>query len=178
MYYVVLLAAFLLLLAGLALMWQSRKMRLRSGLPVGTIIYSDTNEWQKQEEPIISRKFGIVGKPDYLVTLKKGRQTLTIPVEVKSRRRPETPFDSHVLQLGAYCLLVEDTFKQRPPYGLLHYRDDTIQIPFSNELRNQVIHAAKAIRRNRSAANVHRHHQAAGRCVGCGYKHECGEELG
>ena len=38
-----------------------------SGLPRGEVIYIDTGAWQKQEQPLISREFGLVGKPDYLV---------------------------------------------------------------------------------------------------------------
>lgn len=177
MIYAIILAIIVLILAGIALLWQSRRMRLQSGLPKGKIVYSDTSEWLKQEEPLISRKYGIVGKPDYLLVVNQGRKSITIPVEVKSRKRPAVPYDNHILQLGAYCILVEETYKQRPPYGLLHYRDDTLEVPFTNELRNQVIEAAEGIRRNRNAANVKRQHKDAGRCYGCGYRHACGEEL-
>lgn len=173
----ILLFVAFLLCAGLVLLWQSRRLRLRAGLPAGKIVYSDTSRWQKQEKPLISRKYGLVGKPDYVVVVRKGRRKLTIPVEVKSRKSPDAPYDSHRLQLGTYCLLIEDLYKQRPPYGLLHYQDETLQIPYTNELRNGVLAAAEAIRRSRTASSVSRQHEDAERCYGCGYRHACGEEL-
>lgn len=167
--------AILFLLIGIGLFWLSRRIRLSSGLPTGEIVYSDTSAWQKQQDPIISRKFGIVGKPDYLMVVKERRRQIHIPVEVKSRTRPQNPYDSHILQLGAYCLLIEDVYKERPPYGLLHYADDTIKIPFNNALRSQVLEATEAIRRNRGASEVARQHSERGKCRGCGYQQACGE---
>jgi len=170
----------LLLLLGLALLWLGRATRQQTGMPVGQVIYSDVGQWQKQEKPLLSRRFGLVGRPDYLVTVretKRGRRrTVTIPVEVKSRPAPPTVYDSHMLQLATYCLLVEDYFKQRPPYGLVRYADATIKVPFTNGLRRQVLHAAEAIRRHRRAADVARQHNDPGRCHGCGYRHACGDK--
>ena len=154
----------------------SRRLHRGSGLPAGKIVYSDTSGWQKQQKPMISRKFGIVGKPDYLVLHKSRGRQVHIPVEVKSRKRPPEPYDSHIMQLGAYCLIAEDIYKERPPFGLIRYADDTIQIPFTNDLRREVLKAAEAIRRNRQAADVPRQHSDPGRCSGCGYRHGCGND--
>lgn len=170
------LVTFFILLLGILLIWFSRRLHRSTGLPAGEIVYSDTSDWQKQQEPIISRKFGIVGKPDYLMMIKERRRELHIPIEVKSRKRPQEPYDSHILQLGAYCLMVEDVYKARPPYGLLHYADDTLKIPFTNALRSQVLAATEAIRRSRSSSDVSRQHNDWGKCRGCGYQRACGEE--
>lgn len=173
-----LLSILLLLLIGGGLLWISHRAQEESGLPRGEIIYSDVGIWQEPEEPIFSRRFGIVGRPDYLVTVqdKEAGGELIIPVEVKSRNRPAEPFDSHVLQLAAYCLLVEDHFKQRPPYGLLRYADATIKLPFTDELRQLSLEIAENIRRSRTAADVNRQHHDSGRCRGCGYRTACGDE--
>lgn len=168
-----LLAAILL---GLFFWWQGRRLYARSGLPRGSVIYADTSEWERQQEPLISRKYGIVGKPDYLVVVIEKGSEHHIPVEVKSRSSPPEPYESHVMQLGAYCLIVEDVFKQRPPYGLLRYADQTFKIPFTTGLRTQVIEAANAIRGHRLAASVQRQHRDPGRCQGCGYRQGCGHE--
>lgn len=170
------LSTIAILVLGLLFLWLSQRIQRSSRLPAGEIVYSDTSTWQKQQEPIISRKFGIVGKPDYLVIIKRRRQQHHIPVEVKSRKRPQEPYRSHIMQLGAYCLLIEDVYKERPPYGLLHYADDTLKVPFTNELRSQVLAATEAIRRNRSAANVSRQHNDKQKCRGCGYQQACGGE--
>ena len=93
-------------------------------------------------QPLLSRRYGIVGKPDYLLEVKQGGRTMTVPVEVKSRRQPPEPAPHHVLQLAAYCLLVEDVLGQRPTHGLLRYADATLTIPYTDSLRRQVLTAA------------------------------------
>jgi CRISPR-associated exonuclease Cas4 len=174
------LCALLLLTLGLALLWLGRRARRQTGLPVGEVIYSDTGAWQQVEEPLISRRHELVGRPDYLVRTEERGQQIIIPVEVKSRKRPAALYDNHVLQLAAYCLLVEDNYKTTPPYGLLHYADATLKIPFTDQLRSQVLAAAEEIRRAQRApqraADVARSHTDAARCRHCGYIQSCGEQ--
>ena len=167
----------LLLVAGLALLWWSRRTRAGTGVPAGAVVYSDTGAEKSVAEPLLSHRLGIVGKPDYLVEITANGRRLTVPMEVKSRKRPPEPAASHVLQLATYCLLVEDVMGQRPPYGLLRYSDATLTIPFTDDLRRQVLAAAEAIRRSRTAVDVARSHQDATRCRNCGYQQECGAVL-
>lgn len=169
-----LLAALLFLAAGLALLWWGRRTRQATGLPEGVVVYSDTGAEQAVMEPIVSRRFGLVGKPDYLVRVTAQGKTMIVPLEVKSRRRPPTPAEGHVLQLGAYCLIIEDVYRQRPTHGYLRYADATLQIPFTDGLRMQVQQAADAIRSARGAKDVQRNHQEPGRCIHCGYRPSCG----
>ena len=173
---ILLFAAAIFLLLGIILLRYGRRSRLHTGLPQGEVVYSDTGAWARVEKPLLSRRYGLVGKPDYLVQVREKRKQMTIPVEVKSRGRPPAPLDGHILQLGAYCLLVEDTFKQRPPYGLLHYSDATFKIPYNENLRRQVLSVAKEIRRARTMPDVPRQHDEPRRCQGCGYRHGCGAE--
>ena len=175
MWFVVILSI-LLLAVGLVALRFSQRDQARTGLPSGTVVYSDTGAWQRVEKPLRSRRYGIVGKPDYLVDIAEQGRKLTIPVEVKSRRRPAVPYQGHVLQLGAYCLLVEEHSSARPPYGLLRYADATIQIPFTDALRWQVLETADAIRRARSTSDISRDHEDPSRCRGCGYRTACGDE--
>jgi CRISPR-associated exonuclease Cas4 len=172
-----LLAAFtiIVLLAGVLLLLQGRRTRQATGLPTGEVVYTDTGAWEQVPQPLLSRRYGLVGKPDYLVRVRAGLQTTLVPIEVKSRRRPPITPDAHILQLATYCLLVEDVHKVRPAYGLLHYADATLQIPFTDDLRRAVLEIAEAIRRARTAPDLHRDHNDAARCRGCGYAHGCGE---
>lgn len=172
----VLLAAAGLVLLGVALLWWGRRTRAAAGLPAGEVVYSDTGLWQEVQQPLLSRRYGLVGRPDYLVQIKEDGRTYTVPVEVKSRKRPPQPLVGHILQLGAYCLLVEDHYKTQPPYGLLHYADATLRIPFDDALRRSVLDAADAIRRARRLSDVPRQHDDPARCHGCGYAHACGDQ--
>jgi CRISPR-associated exonuclease Cas4 len=171
-------AIVLLLLAGAVLLWLGRRLRADSGLPAGEVIYSDTGAEEAVEAPLISRRYGLVGKPDYLVHTQDGGRRVVVPLEVKKRSRPasEQQHLGHVLQLAAYCMLVEEVHGVTPPYGLLRYADGTLRIPFTEELRGEVLAAAEAIRRARAAPDVHRQHEEPGRCVWCGYRHACGGE--
>jgi CRISPR-associated exonuclease Cas4 len=167
--------ALLALLLGVWLLARGRRDHAASGLPTGKVVYTDTATWEAVPAPLISRRYGLVGKPDYLVRTRIGTETQLIPVEVKSRAQPARPLDSHVLQLATYCLLVEDVYKVRPPHGLLHYRDATLEIAYTDELRAAVLAAADAIRRARHASDQPRTHDDPARCRGCGYAHACGE---
>jgi CRISPR-associated exonuclease Cas4 len=164
-----------LLLLGFVLWRTGHSAHKATGLPIGEVVYTDTGAWEQVPEPLLSRRYGLVGKPDYLVRVQEGDKTTLVPVEVKSRRRPPTTPDSHILQLATYCLLVEDVHKVRPAYGLLHYADATLQIPYTDELRRAVLEIADAIRSARTAPELHRDHNDPGRCRGCGYAHACGE---
>jgi CRISPR-associated exonuclease Cas4 len=172
-----LLLAFAILLLGVLLWRFGVRTRQATGLPAGEVVYTDTGAWEEVSKPLISRRYGLVGKPDYLVQVKQGAQMTLVPVEVKSRRRPAVTPDSHVLQLATYCLLVEDVHKIRPAYGLLHYADATLKIPYTDEMRRTVLEIADAIRRARTAPDLHRDHNDPARCRGCGYAHGCGEAL-
>ncbi len=168
-------AALLLLLAGIFLWQHGRRAQTATGLPTGEVVYADTDAWEAVPAPLLSRRYGLVGKPDYLVRVQTQGRMMLVPVEVKSRRKPSTPADYHILQLATYCLLVEDVHKVRPSYGLLHYADATLRIPYTDELRRAVLEAAEGIRRGRDAAHVARSHTDPYRCRGCGYAHACGE---
>ena len=184
--------ALLILLGGLSLLWFARRTQRRTGLPAGQVVYSDTGAEQAVREPLVSHRYGLVGKPDYLVEVSPvaaqgaghstGHSTghsakrIVVPLEVKSRRQPRTPDGGHLLQLATYCLLVEDVYGVRPPHGYLRYADATLTIPFSPQLRQAVIDAAAAIRKARTAADVQRSHHDADRCARCGYIQSCGAE--
>lgn len=165
-----------LLLAGAGLWWWGRTTRQSTGLPAGEVVYSDTGAEQAVLEPLMSRRFGLVGKPDYLVEVRSGTSKTITPLEVKSRRRPSQPNAGHVLQLATYCLIVEDLYGKRPPHGYLRYADATLKIPFTDALRGEVLRSAQEIRKSRAAANVARSHGDPWRCRSCGYVESCGAE--
>ena len=171
-----LLFTFLLILLGFWLIRRGQATYARTGLPVGDIVYHDTGAWEKVERTLINRQYGLIGKPDYLVQVTEQGRSWMIPVEVKSANRPLSPHVGHVLQLATYCLLVEATYAQTPPYGLLRYANATLRIPFTAALRQEVLAAAEAIRRDQRASHVKRSHHEVGRCRACGYQHQCGDQ--
>ena len=170
------LLALLLLCAGLALVWMARRGRHASGLPAGAVVYSDTGAEQAVPAPLISRRYGLIGKPDYLIEARQGTARTMIPVEVKSRNRPGIPPSGHILQLATYCLIIEDIYGSAPSHGVLRYADGSHTIAYTPDLRRAVLEAAERIRAARTAPDVPRSHQDAGRCAHCGYRQGCGSQ--
>lgn len=165
--------AFILLLLAVLLFWQASRQRQRAGLPGGRVIYSDTGGWEAAPKALFDPVTQLTGKPDYLV--RHGRAI--IPVEVKNSRPPEAPYDSHIYQLAAYCLLVEREYGVRPPYGLIHYGTRTFAVDYTAALENALLDLLTEMRRADLQTSVDRSHQQPGRCRGCGYLSLCEQRL-
>lgn len=165
--------AILLLLLALLLFWKSANQRKSSGLPGGRIIYSDTRNWGKVEKALYDPDLGLTGKPDYLVE----QDGKIIPVEVKSGRSPEAPYDSHIFQLAAYCLLVERTYGQRPPYGIIHYPGRDFAVDYTFELESALLDLITDMQHSRQRREVPRSHHEPQRCHKCGYRDACDQTL-
>jgi CRISPR-associated exonuclease Cas4 len=166
-------ASLLLFLLALVILWYSTRQRQQAGLPGGRIIYTDTRGWGKLERPLYDQALGLTGKPDYLVQ-QKGQ---IIPVEVKTGRAPDAPYDSHIYQLAAYCLLVEKTYGKRPPYGIVHYSDRDFAVDFTPELEASLLDLLAEMRRDEARKDVDRSHEQAARCARCGFRRICDRRL-
>jgi CRISPR-associated exonuclease Cas4 len=165
--------ALALLCLAILLLWLSARQRRATGLPGGRVIYTDTRAWGPVEKPLHDPQLGLTGKPDYLVE-HDGR---IIPVEVKSGRAPQAPYDSHIYQLAAYCLLVERTSGKRPPYGILHYANRDFAVDYTLELRSTLLDLLAELRRDELRPQVERSHQQAARCLHCGFREACDQSL-
>ena len=167
------LALFLLLLAFLFFRQSNRQQR-QAGLPGGRVIYTDTLAWGAPlEQPLFNKELGLTGKPDYLVQQKGG----IIPVEVKSGRAPEAPYDSHIYQLASYCMLVEKTYGKRPPYGIIHYPNRDFAVDYPPALENSLLDILAEMRRDDAKREVNCSHAEPGRCVRCGFRKICEQKL-
>jgi CRISPR-associated exonuclease Cas4 len=166
--------ALLLILIGVLVFWLGRRAQSDAGLPIGQVIYSDTRGWQSIEKPLFSRTQRLAGKPDYLV--QQGHEI--VPVEVKSAHAPgDGPRRSHVLQLAAYCLLVEETYRQKPKYGIVKYADRMFAVDYTDSLRAALLDVIAAMRTDLARGTAERSHDEAARCAHCGYRHACPERL-
>ena len=165
--------ALFLILAAIFLLWQSTRQRKEAGLPGGRIIYTDTRAWGKVERPLLAKDLGLTGKPDYLVE----RDGAIIPVEVKSGRTPEAPYDSHIFQLAAYCLLVQKTYGKRPPYGIIHYAGRDFAVEYTAQLESALLDQLADIKRDEVRTQVPRSHEEEARCRRCGFRKVCDQSL-
>ncbi|OJV94688.1 MAG: hypothetical protein BGO39_23500 [Chloroflexi bacterium 54-19] len=173
----------LLLLAGLIILagavWLARRSWLgqqASGLPAKvSVVYSDSGAWEKVAEPLFSATYGLTGKPDYVLQTKKG----LVPVELKPTRQAAQPYESDIMQLAAYCLLLEDAWQEQPPYGLLRYQEKTFRIDWTAELRQDLLDLLDEMRElytfpaYKGGPLPDPHHDMTVRCHGCGFRYVC-----
>jgi CRISPR-associated exonuclease Cas4 len=162
----------LLLICGLAALWLSRRGFDQAGLPSGKVIYIDTERLGRPKSALYDPATNLTGRPDYLV--REGDQI--VPVEVKSGRAPFRPYDSHRLQLAAYCLLVEAVHGRTPPSGIIKYDDRGFEIPFTYALKNEVLDVVAEMRRFEYSQPDRSHHDER-RCRACGFLEGCDQAL-
>jgi CRISPR-associated exonuclease Cas4 len=165
--------ALLFLLLALGLWLLARRQYRASGLPRGRLVYVDTGAFGRPERALFDQARRLTGKPDYLVQAGEA----IIPVEVKTSRAPDEPYDSHVLQLAAYCLLVESAYGTRPPYGIIKYPQRTFAVDYTPELEATLLATLAALRAGSQAADVPRNHEDPARCRRCGVRHACDQRL-
>jgi CRISPR-associated exonuclease Cas4 len=162
-----------LLIIGLLFLWQAGRQRKATGLPGGEVIYTDTRAWGAVDKPLYDEKLDLVGRPDYLV--QKGE--MIIPVEVKSSQVKQSPYDSHIFQLAAYCYLVGRNYGVRPSHGILRYPNRTYRIEYTPELEEKLINLIAEIRTKGHLRKINRSHESPRRCASCGYRSTCDQRL-
>ena len=137
----------------------------------------ETPDGLTEETPILkSRKYNLAGRPDYMIK----ENNLRIPVEVKTGRRPKAPFFSHILQIGAYCLLSEETFRTSPSHGQIRYgfENEPHNVEWEPKLKTLVLEKIEEmndILEGRTKA--HRNHKRVGKCNSCSRRKGCPERL-
>lgn len=168
----VIIAALFLVLA-LVCFLLALRIRRQTGLPWVRIIASDTGTGHRLQQPLFSPRYGLTGKPDYL--LKQG--IYQVPVEVKPGRHATQPYESDLMQLAAYCLLVEEALEQAPPYGLLRYAETTFRLDYTPAVRSKLLALLDDMRETLEADDCARSHADPRRCRGCGFFEMCDEAL-
>lgn len=163
-----------LLLLALVLVLKARQWQEASRLPEGEIVFSDMGAWMRQRKPLFAPSLGLTGKPDYLIEQDDG---VIIPVEVKSSPAPREPYYGHVMQLAAYCLLVQATYGLRPSHGIIQYRDKAFSVTFTPRMENDALELLDIMRMDAQAPDVDRDHDNWRRCAGCGHLRHCGQAL-
>lgn len=153
---------------GLALL-----LRRSSGLPWGRVVAEDVGRERSLQRPLFAERYGLTGKPDYLI---EQRNTI-IPVEVKPGRRTSRPYESDLMQLAAYCLLVEESSGRAPPYGLLRYANQTFRLDYTPAVRRQLLNLIEEMRALLDEDACERSHDDPRRCAGCGFIEICDDAL-
>jgi CRISPR-associated exonuclease Cas4 len=149
----------------------ARSLREKYSLIDKTLSFVD--DQKRNTKLYVSQKQGLRGRPDYVVT----QGDLQIPVEVKTGRTPRGPLFSHIVQLSAYCLLVEEDTGKTPPYGVLRYERMEHEIEYGADQRKLVLGKLAEMRSALAKGEAHRNHNRPGKCIGCSRRAECPEKL-
>jgi CRISPR/Cas system-associated exonuclease Cas4 (RecB family) len=156
--------------------WLAFYRRSRVGsVSLGTVVYDDAGRFQP-EETLVSHRYGLKGRPDYIVNNANG----AFPVEVKSRSCGNRgPYDGEKAQLFAYCLLVEELTGAAVRFGVIQYANREYRVPFGNRERSYIADLLTRIRQAKSLAEIGRSHAHARRCLTCGFRSAdvCGQAL-
>ncbi len=139
----------------------------RSGID-GDVVYIG-----EDGETLRSHTFGLSGKPD--IILRQGDEL--IPVEIKTGRVPRGPLFSHILQLGAYCAILDDIGEHRVEKGFIRYGHKDFEIEYDANLEELVLLKAEEMRRLMRDGGAHRNHNREGKCRNCSRRQLCPESL-
>lgn len=157
----------LVLWFALGMLWQ-RVMRSRVPL-----VYLGQRA-KKNRKMLRADDFGLYGKPDLLLTYSDA----VIPVLQKDNPAPPAPYEAHVLQAIAHCVLVTETFDRRPDYGVIWYGDGrTFEVDFDEDGVEVLSALMDEIDANRHAGEVDISHDDRGRCFACRHRDACGQSL-
>lgn len=137
----------------------------------GEIAYVDSS--RERPKVFVSERYGLSGRPDHVVV--EGDHH--IPVEVKTGRVPRGPLFSHILQVAAYCLLMEEEYGKAPPYGILRYGDVSHEIEYNEDLKRLLLQKVDEMRAALAKGEAHRNHNRPGKCLGCSRRAVCPERL-
>ncbi|WP_162909753.1 CRISPR-associated protein Cas4 [Aggregatilinea lenta] len=170
----VLVALVALLLLLVAYQRRLERRRAQQGIPSGELVYQDTVA--RLEKTLYSQRYHLTGRPDHVFW----NGDAYIPVEVKTGRTPSTPYWSQVMQLIAYCVLVEENTGIRPPYGIILFEASgrSFEVDFTPDYEQLLANVLDDMRRLRRKVEVHRSHANPRVCAACGYYDRCEERLG
>jgi len=121
----------------------------------------------------VSKKHGLSGRPDAVVM--DGEHH--IPVELKTGRVPRGPLFSHILQVVAYCVLLEDEYGRAPPYGIIRYGETAFEIEYNEDQKKLLLQKLAEMRLAITKGEAHRNHSRPGKCIHCSRRAGCSERL-
>lgn len=138
----------------------------------GRVVASDSVV-SRPSRALRSARHGIVGRPDYLIE-ERGH---IAPVELKPSRESDSPWLRDVVQLAAYCLLLEETEPRFAGYGYLRYAHRTFRIDFTDRVRSELLRTIADMRTDLAAEDVPPNHRDPRRCARCMLVRVCGRAV-
>jgi len=130
-------------------------------------IYSDHRE--KPQKALSSSKYGLIGKPDFILHTKDG----LLPLEIKHSNRPNQPYFSHVMQLISYCLLIEEEKSVKPKYGFIQYKGGKpFFVPYTEKMKLFLLKTMDEMRDHVNSGESPKSIRK-NKCESCNYRKDC-----
>jgi CRISPR-associated protein Cas4 len=126
----------------------------------------------KSEYKIASQSLYLTGKIDQVQVF----PTMLLPVELKTGKAPkEGAWEDHKIQLAAYALLLEDSFKVPINNGIIRYIDDNQarSIDINPFLKDQVKELVKEVKAMLSSEKLPPLNKNENKCRNCSLKEVC-----
>ena len=136
--------------------------------------------WEKLEPKylteykIISPRLGLTGKIDRLMISEQDGKKVYIPFEVKSGSAIK-PYESDLIQLSSYALLIEDKFNYPASKGFMEYKDRRIEIEITREMKQQALDIIQNIRNFPNLEKMPKIIENFKKCLKCGLREQCYE---
>ena len=142
------------------------------------ILRADRSEKKERGLPLRSTRHFLIGMPDLIIE----EEGLKVPVEFKSGKPPFKPHFSHVMQLGAYLILVDKQYNQTSTHGYIEYGPDRdsrerFQVDWDMITKAQTLSKVSEIRDAERSGVAHRNHNRPGKCRSCSRRDGCPERL-
>lgn len=142
-------------------------IRKRTGISFNRVKFQDSDA---SGVVLYSDKYGICGKPDYVI---KERGQL-VPMELKPTANKV--YDSHLVQLFTYCLLVEENFGVKVNYGIIRNQRGNHQISFGDKERGYIQGIIKTVKKSYQS-ELNRSHHNPTICKFCRFHKICDQAL-
>ena len=145
-----------------------RQGHSRLGLDGGVVVAADDS--RLGVPTLRSSRLGLVGRPDHL--LRSG--DALIPVEQKPSARRIQP--SHVMQVAAQCMLVEETYGVRPPFGIVVLANGArTKVPFTPDVERRLLRTMADMRELVATEAKPGPRWVAPKCQACSFVETCWE---
>ena len=162
-------------------MWRRNARKGLKGMSLpedSNILRADRPKKEDRGKPLRSSRHFLVGMPDLVIE----EEGLKVPVEFKSGKPPFKPHFSHVMQLGAYLILVDEQYGQTSTHGYIEYGQDRdrrkrFQVDWDMITKAQTLSKVSEIRDAERSGVAHRDHNRPGKCRSCSRREGCPERL-
>lgn len=133
--------------------------------------------WKKLEPKyltefkVVSDRLQLVGRIDRVIIEKQDGRTIYVPCEIKNADTIK-PYESDMLQLACYAMLLEDKFGTEIKKGIIQYKNRKIDVEIDEGKRQKVFDIIKSIG-NFSSAAMPKILENFNKCRACGLREEC-----